>query len=82
MTSTNVRHLRNSLKVFEILGFSNNVGYSVFQISNENADILVQHLISLSYSLDVILLLSFIFIYIQSNPCQSMFTGDRKSPET
>lgn len=81
MTSTNVRHLRNSLKSLRYCSV-NNVGYSVFQISNENADILIQHLISLSYSLDVILFLSFIFIYIQSNPCQSMFTGDRKSPET
>ena len=68
MISTNVGHLGNNLQSLRYFSV-NNVGYSVFQISNENADILIQHLISLSYSLDVILFLSFIFIYIRSNPC-------------
>ena len=68
MTSTNVGHIGNNLKSLRYFSV-NNVGYSVFQISNENADILIQYLISLSYSLDVILFLSFIFIYIPSNPC-------------
>lgn len=68
MTSINVGHLGNNLRSLRYYSI-NNVGYSVFQISNENADILIQHLIYLSYSLDVILFLSFIFIYIQSNPC-------------
>ena len=68
MTSTNVGHIGNNLKSLRYFSV-NNVGYSVFQISSENADILIQYLISLSYSLDVILFLSFIFIYIPFNPC-------------
>ena len=49
MISTNVGHLGNNLQSLRYFSV-NNVGYSVFQISNENADILIQHLISLSYS--------------------------------